>query len=263
MKKLISLKLRPLQICLLFSGGLLLVLFLAPLFITLSSQGRQESARTIQEPVQTPVVKIRQQDGSPLRISILQVDVTDALNPAIQLMVINSGDKPVQAFAIRHDDLTQTTRSSGVSISNAALPRAVLYPGQWKTETIDGTGYSEPVKQIILSVDFVEFEDGFTWGQDSYRSAERLAGNRAGAEAATKYLTKVIETEGEDAVVVTLEKLKIDPPSNQSPEWTEGFRGGINAVRARLQQTRKEHGLDMIYWELRKPYDASGPRRQK
>jgi hypothetical protein len=262
MKKLFCLKLGSLKTGFLFSGGLV-ILFLPILFISRSSQGKQGSARTIQESAQPPIIKIRPQDGSPLQISTLQVDVTDPLNPSIKLMVLNSGDRPVQAFAIRHDDLTQTTRSSGVSISNAALPRGVLYPGQWKTETIDGVGYSKPVNQIILSVDFVEFEDGVTWGQDTYRSAERLAGNREGAEVATKYLTKIIETEGKDAFVGALEKLEIDPPSNQSSEWTEGFRGGIDAVRARLQQSRKEHGLDMIYWELKKPYDASGPRRQK
>jgi hypothetical protein len=262
MTKLFCLKLRSLKTGLLLSAGLL-VLFLSLLFIMRSFQGTQGLARTAQESVRPPIVKTKQQDGSPLQISVLKVDVTDALDPAIQLLVSNSGDKPVQAFAIRHDDLTQTTRSSGVSISNAVLPGAVLYPGRWTTETIGGTGYSEPVKQIVLSVDFVEFGDGITWGQDTFKSAERLEGDRAGAAAAKEYLTKVVETEGENAILEALEKLKIDPPSNRSPEWTQGFNKGINAVRARLQQTRKEHGTDMLYLELRKPYDASAARRQK
>ena len=82
-----------------------------------------------------------------------------------------------------------------------------------KSETVDigaGVTYSSPIDSITVAIDFVEFEDGITWGPDIGKTKERLDSMRAGSRAAIGSLIKLMKTDGLPAVISILETESID-----------------------------------------------------
>jgi hypothetical protein len=116
-----------------------------------------------------------------------------------------------------------------------------------------------PVNTVTLSVDFVEFVDGQTWGKDTYNSADRLAGQRAGGRAAYEHFRRLLAQKGFPALseAVAAQGEELAPPQQHSPEWQDGFRMGVGLVRVRLNRAKQEGGLKKVELELQGSYDTS------
>lgn len=207
---------------------------------------------------QAPVVSVKPQQDSPLSISLIEINVPKPLTSSIKFSLRNNSDKAVRAYAIRHDDVSGQTASAGVTLINMTSLDDIFQPFQSKFETLD-EDYTEPVTSITLSVDFVEFVDGSVWGLDTYKSAQRLDGQRAGARAMKGRLSKLKERGDLAALLkaVTAKQAEISIPPGHSIEWEEGFRTGAAVIHNRLKRAKLKGGLAHVESELQRPFDTS------
>jgi hypothetical protein len=223
-------------------------------------------AQETQSKRRIPIVTVQTQLDSPLRISTTEVTSTDPLTPGFNFTITNTSNRLIRAYAIRHDtssDLGENS-GSGLMFFHLSSIESLLKPSQAIQETHPASAtYSQPVKTIILSIDFVEFDDGSTWGADTFKSADRLAGQRAGGHAAINKLRSILRAGGPAAVVraMTTEEANASPQSGGSKEWQDGFQAGFGIVRNRLQRAQNKGGLAAVAAELDQPFDASEGRQ--
>ena len=198
---------------------------------------------------QSVQLKVKAQPDSPLSIRSARVVFDDPHKPAFEYTVVNNNDKPIRAYTIRQDD--------GLTGSNLSMLNSPLQPGQSLWEAYDNATYSEPVRTILLSVDFVEFADGTAWGPDTTRSSQRLAGMRTGMSVERNRLLTILNDEGVAKLTSDLDaELEVNPPSGNSSEWSEGFRIGTLQYRARLRRTRTQGGTPLLESILRQAVGA-------
>ena len=217
------------------------------------------SSKKSAELLDLPRVLVQSQPNTPLYISPSTASFANPLAPEISYLVVNVSTKHIRAYNITYEIKFGTSTQRGAECTNIATSNGVLRPGQSSPETLEGGIYSEPVRSIQFSVDFVEFTDGTRWGPDTYKFAEKLDGMRAGARAATKHLNEVLKTGGLVAVLdsVVSDNDDIAAPPGHSSEWEKGFHDGKNSIRASLRHTYRERGLSEIDIALKQPFDAS------
>lgn len=206
----------------------------------------------------TDRVSVRPQPGAPLRISAVADKSDDPQAPLVGFLVENVGGRPIQAYWISYD-----TRAGGEDVTlgvgmNAGTKEQVLPPGGRRELGVLNRGG----ERIVLSVDFVEFADGTTWGEDASKHAEGLAGQRAGARAEAGRLLKLLETEGLPAVVEAAGQGVGQVGRAAESRSEQSFLFGVRAVRARVQRAYQGGGLAAVESALRQPYDWSGRSRQ-
>ena len=217
--------------------------------------GRGEMAGSISEQkASVPSLAVQPQPDSPLRINILSYDSSDPRTPEITYEVINTSVKPVSAYTISQETVRGNEKSSGTLLSDLALSNVVLNPGQYFTESITYQPLSDKPSQVTLSVDFVEFNDGATWGPNLYKSNEMLAGQRAGAREARKQILTVYKAMGLQEALKHVEAHPTSdaPPPGFSPNWEDGFRHGYSFASTRLRGILNSGDMKKIEAELRR-----------
>ncbi len=93
----------------------------------------------------------------------------------------------------------------------------------------------QPSDILFLSIDYVEFEDGSSWGEDTQGQSEQIAGGRAGVEAATEQLKTLVDKREIASLNSLLERELMDvnvPLTNsaQSEKWRKGYEKGYKGV---------------------------------
>lgn len=238
-------------------------LILPPVLLASFSAGRKQPS-TVYQAKETKKVRIgiQSQPYSPLAITSASVESADPLTPNIKVTLANATDSMIRAFAIRCDTRFGESTMSSWSVNNILSIENGFRSRSTQTLTINDTNYSRPPESATLSVDFVEFLDGSRWGDDTYRSAERLDGWRAGAHAEVKSIVDKIQTTGLNSAIVAIESKGSDTnlPSGFSTEYLDGFRLGTDAIRARVLHTRGKNSLERILEDLRRPIDLSDRR---
>jgi len=202
------------------------------------------------------------QPDSPLKISSMIVKSVDPLEPEVSYMITNTGKKPINAFAVREVVIFGHAQSEGVDVSNSLFISSIVQPGQSLPGSVEGESYSDAVQSITLIIDFVEFTDGTIWGDDKFKSSERLDGQRAGAQAEVERLRKIEKERGAAALAsaVAEEETEITPSADKSPAWQNGFSEGVSSEHQRLQRANAKNGSAGIQAELQKPFDVSNRR---
>ncbi len=108
---------------------------------------------------------------------------------------------------------------------------------------------------LTLAVDYVEFDDGTTWGKDTQRSVEYLSGQREGEKAALNSIQDMREKQGDTVIEELLKKKESEvaaPPAGHSAEWEYGFRTGHNALLLRLREADRKGGARALASELQR-----------
>jgi hypothetical protein len=213
-----------------------------------------------------PRISVEQQPDSPLLISSIYMTSPDPFKPQYGYTIANIKDKPIRAYAIKEDIRfgERQAGTSGVDLSHLPSLKLLLQPNQSRSISADNSSkYTQPVNEIILSVDFVEFSDGSTWGNDSFNSAQRLAGQRAGGKAALKRFRESLKTGEPDSLTDAIIQDDVIQSDNQvsSQDWHEGFQTGVGIVRNRLKEAKRKGGGAEVVKELEKPFDASEGRQ--
>jgi|ERR1051326_1452149 hypothetical protein len=213
-------------------------------------------------PPQILAVQIEPQPQSLLQISSTKILSSDPFSPNVAFTVTNNGQKGIRAYTVVCELVTDGGSRKTALFTHMTTQEGVLKSGQSKSESINEQYSPVFVKSIVLSIDFVELEDGETWGKDSYNSAERLAGQRAGGRDAVEHFHKVREEKGDSALLeaVTSDTDEIIPPEGHSPEWLDGYRSAVALVQLRLKKAKQGNGLKGVEEELQKPADAAEGR---
>jgi hypothetical protein len=141
-----------------------------------------------------PTTSIAPQADAPLRIVNTFAESEPGL-VRVKVMAQNQSGKRIRAYAI----VAEAGPASRVDFANLTTPTAILRPTQIETFDFPYEENDAP-QRVTLSVDFVEFDDGSTWGADVYNSRDTLAGQRVGAKAERARLRELLKSGGPSAV---------------------------------------------------------------
>lgn len=207
-------------------------------------------------PVQTqsPSVTTQTQPGAPLVMSV-RIISWDGQNLEVGIDLVNVSSKPIRAYAIKQGLEGEETHSGQVMFTSLDLTNSSpVLPNQLTTNFDVYQASSAKEQQVIFFIDYVEFSDGTRWGLDSANFAERSAGQRAAAHILSKRLLKILNAGNAVDVMEAIEMgaARIEPPTNRSDDWKEGFRGGCNSVASHLKRAQKSGSLSQVESELKK-----------
>lgn len=214
--------------------------FLAVVLLRVSFAQTQNNDFSSQHPVKVETLR---QKGCPLKIMIVNVDNSGLSYQNINYSLQNLSDKPIRAYTLLGDG-----KGNGKIITNF-LSVELFQPN--KNEFDSFPVERETIKEnetVFLSIDYVEFADGSSWGSDSQGKSKEIAGQREGAKAAIQQLKNSIKNQkpnSENPVASLLTKdiqeISVDVPNtDQSDEWKKGFRRGYKTVIFVLQREREQ-----------------------
>lgn len=237
------------------------VLILAAAALSLVFSSRELSAAIKTQEVS---VTAQAQAGAPLTLRITHVTPSDTKAPEFSYEVLNTSPQAVSAYAIRHDVTVGKSQTRGIMLTSMRSGDSLLYQQARVEENFTGVTYAAEVSKVILSVDFVEFEDGTMWGADTFKMSEKLAGRRAGGKAALDKLRQLSKTRGLKVVVDSLEEnMEVAAPALESELWKEGFDEGVRIVQVTLKHAQRTKGVGALEQELSKPFDISERRQER
>lgn len=223
------------------------------------AQGLQKNAER-EQGIKSPLkVAVQRQTDVPIVIRVSSVDEIGTGSPQITLMITNLGDKAIRAYTIRWEATIGSSHSAGMVLTNINVQESIFAPGQSRSESLSSLPSSTtPITRLVLTVDYVEFLNGASWGPDVQKSADILAGQRAGARAEAAHLLRLLDSSGPSAVIesYTADEPETIPTLGNSEKWVEGFRSGRDTIRARLRHS-KRGSLDEFRTELQRPFDLS------
>lgn len=181
---------------------------------------------------------VMEQKDSPLRITIVNVDNSPLSYQVIISSLQNVSNKPIRAYTLLGDG----SKSSGKVITSS-FTTELLQAGQSVINSFDLERQSiKEGETVLLSIDYVEFEDGSSWGNDNQRKSKALAGEREGRKVAIKQLKDLLKNQNLSSasditnLLKDLEEITVYVPDvNQSDEWKRGFRLGYKSVVSILQ----------------------------
>lgn len=217
---------------------------------------RENLAQYMNTPQQqtVPEVSVKEQPDSPLLISVLTYNSSDPRTPEIIFLLTNRNIKPIRAYTIAQETSKGTNKSSSATFADMNSTTAMLQPGRYINDSITYEPLSEVTSRVTLAVDLVEFSDGTTWGPDTHKFTEHLAGRRAGAHEVSKHIIHAYKIGGLAAVHKLFEANSTDitPPSGHSERWEEGFRSGSSFLAHRLKRLLESGDASKSKAELRK-----------
>jgi hypothetical protein len=194
-------------------------------------------ATTRETTVQSPNVFVENQAGSPLRIVLVEIK-TEPGTTELVFELTNTSTKLIRAYAIQQKVASGEKQRKESVFNDLSLAGLSLSPESSRKE-ITTIEVLDPKPTIALSVDFVEFADGSTWGIDNSASAERLKGQRTGFKSLNNLYSETYKKEGAVGLTKALESAsQFSPvPDGYSSEWKAGFRTGQRIAAGRLKKT--------------------------
>lgn len=196
---------------------------------------------------QPPIVaEVSEQNDSPLKITIIDVDNSESLFQVINSVLQNTSKKPILAYT-----LVANSKSSG-KVSTQYFGNKYFQPNEFVNYEIGIERQNlETNDKVSLSVDYVLFENGSSWGADTQKESERIAGNFQGKKKALKELTNLFIKEKTDFVNKITQKESTDFSSpildpKQPSKWQTGFQQGYKSVISQLKFAYEKNGADGI-----------------
>jgi hypothetical protein len=194
---------------------------------------------------------IEEQPGSPLRIVDTRfysfMSIGSSVGSVLNLDFKNVSSRPIHSFSVSY--YSPDPLDTG---SFGCQPQTFLQPEHLETTSVSSRGRD----RVTFSVDFVQFADGDVWYSDPLKATVKPEGVRAGAEAATKHLLRILKSDGAAAVMDALPRIRADVPS---PDFSTrevfgdfGFYCGVTNVEVRVQHAYLEGGLLQVEDLLRR-----------
>jgi hypothetical protein len=178
------------------------------------------------------------------------MSIGSSIGSVLKIDVKNISSKPIHSFSVSYYS-PDPLDTSGAGIQ----PEKLLQPGQ-----VQSIGDSSRGKERVeFSVDFVQFADGDVWYSDPPSAAVKPEGVKAGAEASTEHLRRILESKGAEAVMNLLPRIRadVDYPDFSTREafGDSGFYCGITNTEVRVQYAYQEGGLSEVEDLLRQNYN--------
>lgn len=193
---------------------------------------------------QPPVIaKVVEQKDCPLLVTIMNVDNSNNLFQRVDFTVQNVSGKNIRAYTVLSKRITTT------------IPTTKLFQvGESKIDALFVERESVKSPEVFFSIDYVEFEDGSFWGEDTQKESERIEGERAGRKKALEELNKLVKDNDFAKLKSLLEqnitKIYVPMPDSSQPDkWQKGFQSGYKVVISVLQQ-QKTQDLEIISRKL-------------
>jgi hypothetical protein len=169
------------------------------------------------------------------------MSIGSSIGSVLDLDVKNVSSKPIHSFTISyHSPEPLDTGSSSWH------PETHLQPEQSHTSGTSSRGND----RVTFSVDFVQFADGDIWFANPLRATVKPEGVRAGAQAATEYLCKVLESDGAAVVMDVLPyiRVKVESPEVSTEEVLSyfGFYCGVTNTVVRVEHAYQRDGLSGV-----------------
>ena len=210
---------------------------------------------------QSPTIILTRQPDAPLQILSTWIATETPQNFRLMAQAQNQSGKAIRAYAINSQTASIKQQNGHTQFLNLTQRSTFWQPAEIKTVEV-ADSQDEPIKTVRLTIDFVEFADGSTWGPDSANSRDLLAGQREGAKLTRQRLRQLMQTKGEEAVTLEVQKgdaeqtVDADIARNHSPRWVEGFRNGAASARRRLSNAIASKDKERIKAELDRPFDT-------
>ena len=126
------------------------------------------STMAVPLPIPPPVdVDIREQPDSPIHLSV--DDAVKGRMPGTPLKVRNDSSSVVAAYVLRVD-----VEPFGLSQMVIVGPKGLVV-GDARVQALPMSNYREGTAKPVVSVDYVQFADGKTWGEDSLGRSKHAA----------------------------------------------------------------------------------------
>lgn len=207
---------------------------------------KEENDFKDQKPVKAEVMD---QKDNPLRIMVASVDNSPLAYQEILFSMQNNSNKPIKAYTL----LVDGKRSGKVVTGFFTAKKFPTGESVIKNLDIERSNITEG-ETILISVDYVEFEDGSSWGSDSTGNSKLLAGQREGTKSAITQLKNLSRNQNVNSVInflnQDLQGITVDIPNmDQSDEWKRGFRLGYKSVISILQEI-KEEKVEKVFEKL-------------
>ena len=207
----------------------------------------KSSGQTNKHADQKPlIVEVIAQNDNPLRIMLIDIDNSALSVQKVNYTIQNIANKPVRGYVI-----WAKGKNTG-KITTNFFPTKSFQPGTVYTEelSVEREGI-KPDESLSLSIDYIEFEDGSSWGEDIQGQSEHLIGARAGVEVAVKELRSLINNRETAALTALLEKNLVDvdvslPKTAQSEKWRTGFTDAYKAIVGFLNNQRGQGHNELL-----------------
>jgi hypothetical protein len=193
----------------------------------------------------TVEVDIRDQPDSPIHLSV--DDAVKGRLPGTPLKVRNDSGSVVAAFVLRVD-----VEPFGLGQMVIAGPKG-LAVGDARTHGLSMINYREGSAKPVVSVDFVHFADGKTWGEDSLGKSKNIAAYLKGRADALSRLQELLAGQDASEINKALETFSsasfAEPnlPAGRPPRYIDysarGYEEVINILRRMPRNT--ELGRDL------------------
>lgn len=147
-----------------------------------------------------------------------------------------------------------------------------LRPGQ-RTGTSSWQGASQSDPPPAVWIDFVELEDGTTWGEDLCQVGDRLDGQRRGFRSQRDQLLGVFREKGADGLIAFIKEnfeiarkaaergeqpmFPLRPPPGHSRRWEEGYSEGAGRIIGQVIEAERVYGPSEIEHVLLRPIEPS------
>ncbi len=196
---------------------------------------------------------IEEQLSSPLRIVDTRfysfMSIGSSIGSVLKLDFKNISSKPIHSFSVSY--YSPDPLDTG---GFGCQPETPLQPGQSQTSGVSSRGRD----RVNFSIDFVQFADGDIWYSDPPSATVKPEGVRAGAQAATEHLLRILESDGAAAVMDALPRIRadVDYPDFSTREvfGHSGFYCGVTNTEVRVQHAYQEGGLSQVEDLLRQQH---------
>lgn len=209
-----------------------------------------------------PKASVAEQPDAPLAVSVPEMRLAgEGAILDVYIVVRNTVERGVTAYGTRSEFESAAGRREECYRFNVLSPGKIILRGQTDGKSrFHGVARGAEPKSVRVSLDFVEFADGPTWGPDACRTAESLAAERRGGGAALEELRRVLKEGGPQAVVEAVRscEARFAAPEELPERLQEAFRAGAGSVCWRVLRAHEQEGLTEVAATLDKPYDASG-----
>lgn len=222
----------------------------ATILLLRSSFGQSAAERKLD---QTPIAaEVIVQDNNPLRISVVSIDNSNPDYQLVNYLVENVAKNPVRAYVVLGSNKTAEV---GTAITRRFATK-YFQPGGVENGMINIERKDiKPESKMYLSTDYVEFQDGRSWGSDTAGQSEYIAGSRAGWKDAVKQSDDLLKTQQSNALIDLFksETKEITPPEvnpGNGEKWKKGYVSAYRTVLSTLREQYEVGGLKAVTEKL-------------